>query len=102
MCAGPSLCVSAKHALLQRFDYLHNEMAISHADIVAWPNVLRTRMHITRQRHVFLKHIGRAQFDPAKENFVSLQSLVTGRDAEFCDRIAKVPVKQFNDFLKTL
>lgn len=87
---------------MQRFNYVHNEMGISHQDIVAWPSVLRTRMHITRQRHLFLKHIGRAQFDPTKENFVSLQGLVTGRDSEFCDKIAKVPVKQFNDFLKTL
>lgn len=100
--AMPKLYLMAKHALMQRFDYVHNEMGISHKDIVAWPSVLRTRQHITQQRHLFMKHIGRAQFDPTKENFVSLQALVTGRDVEFCDKVAKVPVKQFNDFLKTL
>lgn len=91
-----------QHALSERFDYIHNEMGFSHEHIVRWPTVLRTRVSIIRQRHQFLKFLKRDQFDPLHENYVSPQVLVTTRDIEFCNTVAKVPVKLFNDFLKTL
>jgi len=91
-----------KHALLERFDYIHNEMGFSHERIVQWPTILRTRVPILRQRYQFLKLLKRDQFDPSCENYVSPQALVTTRDVEFCNTVAKVPIKLFNDFLKTL
>lgn len=64
--------------------------------------VMRTRLVIIRQRHTFLKLIGRDQFDPTRENYVSVKLLVLGSDAEFCTDVAKVSVKRYNEFLKTL
>jgi len=89
-----------RHAVTKRFDYLHNTIGYTHEDILVWPQVLRTRVFIIRQRHEFLKSIGRDQFDPKKENFVSLKSLVLGRDSDFCRIVAKVSVNEFNMFLK--
>jgi hypothetical protein len=100
--ADPKIYVSGKHAISKRFDYLHNVIGFKHEDIVLWPRVLRTRTPIIRQRHLFLKFLGRDQFDKTHENYVSPKALVVGRDVEFCDSVAKVPVRQFNDFLKTL
>jgi mTERF domain-containing protein, mitochondrial len=97
----PFVCLD-KHALAKRFDYLHNVIGFSHDDIVRWPQVLRTRTPIIRQRHLFLKLLRRDNFDSTRENYVSPRALATGRDVEFCDNVAKVPVKQFNEFLKTL
>jgi mTERF domain-containing protein len=91
-----------KHALAKRFDYLHNVIGYSHDAVVGWPQVLRTRTYIIRQRHEFLKLLRRDNFDSTRENYVSPKALATGRDVEFCDHVAKVSVKQFNDFLKTL
>ena len=93
---------SDPHAIQTRFDYLHNQMGLTHVQILSWPEVLRTRVLTIRPRHMFLQHISRAQYDPTKENFVTLKELVSGRDAEFCRNVAKTPVKQYNEFLKTL
>lgn len=98
----PRLYLSDKHAIKKRFNYIHNVIGYSHKDILSWPSVLRTRLSIIKPRHLFLKHLGRDQFDPKKENYVSLKALALGRDVEFCENFAKVPVQQFNDFLKTL
>lgn len=98
----PSVVFLGKHAIMKRFEYIHNVIGFSHQDILAWPNVLRIRLMIIKPRHLFLKQLGRDQFDPKKENFVSLKSLALGRDVEFCEKFAKVPVQEFNDFMKTL
>ena len=50
----------------------------------------------------FLKHIGRAQYDPTKENYVSMEMLARCDDFKFATRVAKVPVKVFMDFIKTM
>lgn len=91
-----------QHAVSERFNYVHNEMGFSHEHIVLWPTILRTRVSIIRQRHQFLKFLKRDQFDPLHENYISPKVLVTTRDVEFCNTVAKVPVKLFNDFLKML
>ena len=77
-------------------------MGISHNIIADWSTVLRSRTSVLKKRHLFLKHLGRDQYDPKKENYVSLRRFVTGRDRDFSYQVAKVPVKEFNDFLKTL
>lgn len=96
------LLLVGTQALSERFSYIHNEMGFSHEDIVQWPSILRTRVPVLRQRHQFLKFLQRDQFDPSRENYVSSQALVTTHDVEFCNAVAKVPVKLYNDFLKTL
>ena len=94
--------VSDKHQLGKRFDFLHNVMGLSHQHLVTWPAVFRSRLHILQQRHRFLLLMGRAQYDPTKENYVSLKALVSGRDRDFCFHVAKASTTQFNNFLKTL
>jgi len=98
----PKLYMAGRHAVMKRFNYLHEVIGYSRDDLLVWPQVLRTRVFIMRQRHEFLKLIGRDQFDPTRENYVSMKLLVLGSDAEFCANVAKTSVKRYNDFLKTL
>jgi mTERF domain-containing protein len=77
-------------------------MGLTHRQLVQWPKVFSTRLHIIKQRHRFLLLLHRAQYDETKENYVSLQALVSGRDAEFCAKVAKVPVDQYKQFLKCI
>ena len=91
-----------KHKVAERYNYLCEEMNIEKHLMVAWPWILQTRIHILKQRHMFLKFLGKDQLDPKKENYVSLQALVSGEDSVFCEKIAQVTVQDFNDFLKTL
>lgn len=55
-----------------------------------------------RQRHQFLRSIGRAQLDPAKPNYVPLNALAMSSDKLFAETIAKCPVTAYNEFVKTL
>jgi len=91
-----------KNSLLKTFDFIHNEIGFSHEHILRWPNILRQRVSVLRPRYQFLKFLKRDQFDPLRENYVSPEALITTTDVEFCNTVAKVPIKQFNDFLKTL
>lgn len=98
----PKLLVSSRANIVDAFTYLHQEAGLSHAQIVQFPAILRTRECIYKPRHQFLVHLGRAQFDPKEPNYVSLKALVTGTDAVFCENVAKTTVDKYNEFLKTL
>ncbi|XP_063231578.1 transcription termination factor 3, mitochondrial isoform X2 [Bacillus rossius redtenbacheri] len=98
----PKLWMISQHGLLERFEFVHNEMKIPHEHIAQCPRVLSSRAFRIKQRHLFLHSLGRAQYNPALECYVSLGSLVDGTDAQFCENVAKTSVDTFNIFLKTL
>ncbi|KAK3611918.1 hypothetical protein CHS0354_013985 [Potamilus streckersoni] len=100
--SSPRAFTEPSSLLLARFDFLHNTMGLSHETLVQWSQIFRCRVHILEQRHRYLVSLGRAQYDPKKENYVSLHALVTNVDADWCPEIAKTSVAQFNEFLKTL
>lgn len=77
-------------------------MKISHQTIKQSPEVLMCRKFRIKQRHLFLEKLGRSQYDPQKENYIPIKSLVEDSDTEFCKKIAKCSVNDFNTFLKTL
>lgn len=98
---NPKVLLTDKNRLMAMFDYLYHTMDIPHKQMAEWPQIFRTRVHIIKQRHGFLEKIGRAQYDPTKENYVSLHKLV-GNDVTFCKETAKRPLSEFNDYLKSL
>lgn len=77
-------------------------MEISHEQILQQPIILTFRLHIIKQRHEFLKSLGKTQFDPKLPGYISLDALSTGTDVEFCKNVAKTSIEVFNTFLKTL
>lgn len=89
-------------SLLRKFNYIHNVMKISHETICQFPKIFLCREFRIKQRHMFLEKLGRAQFDPKKENYVPLMGLVEGTDLDFCKNYAKCTVDDFNLYLKTL
>nr|CAG4645769.1 EOG090X0C5Y [Lynceus sp. MCZ IZ 141354] len=98
----PKLWITNRSCLVRRFDFAHNEMKLSHETILHFPHLLTTRDFRLKQRHLFLKFLGRVQYDPKKEMYVSPKHLVEKTDSEFCTEVAKSTVGEFNDFLKTL
>ncbi|XP_045601353.2 transcription termination factor 3, mitochondrial [Procambarus clarkii] len=98
----PKLWMAHGVSLLRRFNFAHNEMGLSHSQLVQFPHVLLSREFRLKQRHEYLKTIGRNQYNPLQPNYVSPSALVAGDDAEFCNTIAKTSVQDFNDFLKTM
>ncbi|KAH0617551.1 hypothetical protein JD844_015927 [Phrynosoma platyrhinos] len=77
-----------KKKLTETFDYLHN--------------VFNSKLLRIKERHMFLKFLGRAQYDPKEPNYISLEKLVSLPDEVFCAEVAKVEVRDFEIFLKTL
>lgn len=88
--------------LIERFDYIHNKMKISHDRILQSPEILTSRRHRLRQRHEFLKFLGRDQFDETKPGFISFKSFVEGNDKDFVLNVCKSSLGIYDDFLKTL
>nr|CAG4643461.1 EOG090X0C5Y [Ilyocryptus agilis] len=100
--AKPKLWIMNKNILVDRFDYLHNVVKMDHATILQFPAVLTCREFRIRQRHEFLQHMNRAQYDPKLPQYVSPLDLIRYTDSHFAANIAKTTVAEFNDFLKTL
>lgn len=98
----PRVYIMSKHSLLQRFDYLHNTMKISHDRLVLEPQVMSSRLFRLKMRHEYLKYLNQDQYDPTKPNYVSILKLVSGNDSEFCLNVAKTSVERFNSYLKTV
>uniref|UniRef100_A0A8C6BNN5 Mitochondrial transcription termination factor 3 n=1 Tax=Monodon monoceros TaxID=40151 RepID=A0A8C6BNN5_MONMO len=64
--------------------------------------VFNSRLFKVKERHLFLAYLGRAQYDPGKPNYISLDKLVSVPDEIFCEEMAKASVQDFEKFLKTL
>ncbi|XP_055902971.1 transcription termination factor 3, mitochondrial [Eupeodes corollae] len=97
----PKLWMMNADELIERFAYVHNEMKLSHEMIVQFPEILMSREFRIRERHEFLKTLGRAQYDPHKDLYVSPKSLVSGNDQEFVTNVAKCDMRMYEMFLKT-
>lgn len=74
---SPNILLTHIKQLSGNFDYLHNVMELSHKDVLMWPQIFQTYTDRLKRRHQFLASVGRDQYDPKKENFVSLHDLVS-------------------------
>uniref|UniRef100_A0A182T305 Transcription termination factor 3, mitochondrial n=1 Tax=Anopheles maculatus TaxID=74869 RepID=A0A182T305_9DIPT len=98
----PRIWMIKTEALQYRFEYIHRRMKLSHAEILQTPDLLLTRDVRIKQRHGFLKFLGKVQYDPKKELYIPLKSLAVGTDEEFVTEVAKSNMECYNRFLKTL
>lgn len=98
----PKMLTVNKRKVTETFDFVHNVMSIPHHIIVRFPQVFNARLFKVQERHLFLAYLGRAQYDPAKANYISLDKLVSVPDEVFCEDLAKASVQDFEKFLKTL
>lgn len=98
----PKVFLYTSEYIAEKFDYLHNVMELPHDMIAKMPQALNTTRHKLESRHRFLVKCGRAQYDPKKENYVSLMALITGKDETWCFEVAKSSVADYNQFLKCI
>lgn len=98
----PKVLLLDKHHLMERFEYLHNVVNMSHRQILEFPGALRMREYEMKERHLFLKSLGMNQYDKTQPNYVSLHALCSDKDVNFCKNVAKQSVQMFNSFKKTL
>ncbi|XP_072459564.1 transcription termination factor 3, mitochondrial [Notamacropus eugenii] len=98
----PKILTASKRKLTETFDYVHNVMSIPHHIIVKFPQVFNSKLLKIKERHSFLTYLGKAQYDPQKPNYISLDKLVSIPDELFCKEVAKASLQDFETFLKTL
>lgn len=77
-------------------------MQIDNSQIAATPRILENRLFKIKERHGFLKKIGRAQYNPKLELYVPLDIMCLGTDEEFAVNVAKRPYEEFDQYLRTL
>lgn len=87
---------------MQRFDFAMREMKLTNSDIVKYPEILLTRLARLQQRHGFLKSLGKAQYDPKLDLFVSPREMVCCNDIDFALNIAKSTPRKFDAYLRTM
>ena len=66
------------------------------------PDILLSREKRTKQRHEFLRYLGKNQYDPNQKLYISLKQLVEGSDKEFVLETCESNLETFDNFLKTL
>ena len=96
------LISEAHRTSVKVFDLVHNEMKIPHELIAKQPEVLDWKMRYIEERHLYLKKLGRDQYDPKLPLYVPLSAFYILEDNEFCEKYAKTSVKDFNLFMKTI
>ncbi|KAH8379764.1 hypothetical protein KR009_007008 [Drosophila setifemur] len=97
----PRLMMIPPDDLIERFSYTHQDMGLPHAQIVQWPELLSSREFRLRERHEFLKLLGRAQYDPQKDLYISPKTIVEGNNFYFVRNVAKSDLETFELFLRT-
>lgn len=97
----PRLWMMDSDLLIERFAYAHKTMKLSHDMLIQFPEVLSSREFRLRQRHEFLVTLGRAQYDPEKDLYISPRDLVSGNDYHFVRNVAKSDLETYELFLKT-
>eukprot|EP00099_Drosophila_melanogaster_P021911 NP_649240.1 mitochondrial transcription termination factor 3 [Drosophila melanogaster] len=97
----PRLLMIPPDDLVERFSYIHQDMGLPHAQIVQCPELLASREFRLRERHEFLKLLGRAQYDPQKDLYISPKTIVEGNNFYFVRNVAKSDLETFDLFLKT-
>lgn len=87
---------------MDRYDFVSRVMKIDNKQIVMDPAILTKKILRIKERHGFMKKIGKAQYDPKLPLYVSLSAMCTGNDLDFCENIAKRPYEEFDEYLRTL
>lgn len=87
---------------MEKYDYILNVMKVENSQLAKTPHILENRFFHIKERHGFLRKIGRARYNPRLELYVSLDDLCKGTDEEFALNIAKRPYEEFDQYLRTL
>lgn len=93
---------TARFELMERYDFLKEQMNISNELILKSPDILCAKTYKIKERHGYLKSIGRAQYNPHLDLYISLDAIATYSDEEFAVNIVKNSLEEYEDYLRTL
>lgn len=77
-------------------------MKIDNNQLLLTPHILEQRLFRIKERHGFLKKIGRAQYNPKLPLYISIDELCKGTDEQFAEELAKRSYDEYDRYLRTL
>ena len=84
------------------YEFVTEHMKIENSQLVMQPYILKERLFRIKERHGFLKKIGRAQYNPKLPLYTSIDDLGRGTDEQFAIDIAKRTYEEYDSYLRTL
>lgn len=87
---------------MERYDFISRQMNISNELILRSPDILLTKTFKIKERHGYLKSIGRAQYDPNLDLYISLDAIATTNNEDFATNVVKTSLQDFENYLRTL
>ena len=96
----PAILSVNHQTLVNVFDILHNTGNIKHGLMVRFPEVFLTEERQVRDRIVYLKLLGRDQFDPELPLYVPLTAISIASDEVFATKYARTSEADYDLFLK--
>ncbi|OWF34948.1 transcription termination factor 3, mitochondrial-like [Mizuhopecten yessoensis] len=98
----PSVFKRPKETNLEhRLEYLLTDIPMDQNTIAEFGYILLYPSNPIKERHQFLLELGRAQYDPTKESYISPTDLVCTPELKFC-KLARTTPAVFKAFKKTL
>ncbi|KAK3932614.1 Transcription termination factor 3, mitochondrial [Frankliniella fusca] len=92
-------CYLRPTVLRRAFDFCHNQIGLTHTQLVQHPLLLLNRVHHMKPRYEFLKFLKRDIFDVKHPLYITPDWLWKGTIEEFCEK-AKSSVQDFEYFLR--
>lgn len=100
--AQPKLLEFTRFSLVERLEFIHNCMGLSHTNIVRFPKLITSPLVEIRHRHLYLEKLNRNQYDPTKPLYVPVHTLYMTSDMEFCLKYAKTSLRDYKLFVKSI
>ena len=96
----PKILDVLRPVLIQRVDFIHNTIGLSHETICKYPKLLVGPIIEIRHRFLYLERLKRNQFDPLKPLYVPPSALYSLDDTKFCKQYAKTSLEDYKLFLR--
>ncbi|TKR72836.1 hypothetical protein L596_020230 [Steinernema carpocapsae] len=96
----PRIWMTDNENLSKSYNYLVNDMKITHAQLLKCPLALRVLRTTHRVRHAFLQRLKRDQFVESVPDYIPLSLFVHESDKVFAEKAGRCELQVYNEFLK--
>lgn len=97
----PSVLTFSEEAILKKYNYCFENMNLTPSSIARCPRVFQCSLKRIRERHQFLKHVGRIT-DEMRIDDYGLGLIVTTSDKQFVEKVGKTSMEDFKSFIKDI
>lgn len=97
----PSVLTFGKETIMEKYNYCYEKINVSPSSIARCPRVFQCSLKRIKERHRFLKHLGRIT-DEMKIDDYGLGLIVTTPNKQFVEQVAKSTLEEFDQFKENM